>query len=324
MLTHPLTQSLRPLPQPTPGGVQALVAAMTGQPLSARQKAYATAMLTVGAAADGMLPSLATLEGALAAAAAAEEAVFARSAALQQATRALQTAAAQDDIPLSTLFEHMDVEGVGALALPAVATLMRTAVPALQPHSLQVLLAWVHTHGTGSDDNAAEVALFPLSYYMGLVGTERLDAKSPAKVPPPSPPLPSEEAASAPVGATASANSTSFLTAAAIAAPNVAPANDGSVRFTMDPTVVVEEAHWGLSLFTYLHRFCGAGGAQLEELFRLHSQVRHGASRHRNPWYLGGELAPQMPMPCGAWTCPCAAGEGGGRGLQWVRVGVGC
>jgi hypothetical protein len=242
-------------------------------------------MLTVGAAADGMLPSLAALEGALAAAAAAEEAVFARGAALQQATRALQTAAAQDDIPLSTLFEHMDVEGVGALALPAVATLMRTAVPALQPHSLQVLLAWVHAHGTGSDDNAAEVALMPLSYYMGLVGTERLDAKSPAKVQPPSPPVPSTAtaAASAPVGATASATSTSTFTAAVTAAPKVPASDAGSVRFTVDPTVVVEEAHWGVSLFTYLHRFCGAGGAQLEELFRLHSQVRRGASRHRTP-----------------------------------------
>jgi hypothetical protein len=286
LLSHVLTQKLAPPPppaQPPSWGVQALVAAMAGQPLSARQKAYATAMLTVGAAADGMLPSLAALEGALAAAAAAEEAVFARGAALQQATRALQTAAAQDDVPLSTLFEHTDVEGVGALTLPAVASLMRTAVPALQPHSLQVLLAWVHAHGTGSDDNAAEVALMPLSYYMGLVATECLEATSPTKLPPQSPPIPSEEAASAPVDATASATSTSTLTAAATAAPNVPVADAVSVRFTMDPTVMVEEAHWGVSLFTYLHRFCGAGGAQLEELFRLHSQVRRGASHHRTP-----------------------------------------
>ena len=46
-----------------------------------------------------------------------------------------------------------------------------------------------------------------------------------------------------------------------------------AVRFVMDATVVVEEAHWGASLFTHLHRFCAAGGAQLQELFRLHAQV---------------------------------------------------
>jgi hypothetical protein len=41
-------------------------------------------------------------------------------------------------VPLPTLFARMDVASRGSLPLPAVASLLRTAAPALQPHSLQV------------------------------------------------------------------------------------------------------------------------------------------------------------------------------------------
>jgi hypothetical protein len=53
---------------------------------------------------------------------------------------------------------------------------------------LQVLLAWVYAHGTGGDGG---VALLPLSYFMGLVGTELLALKPPRPSSPssPAPPL---------------------------------------------------------------------------------------------------------------------------------------